>query len=617
MDKQTGLAVRLVVIISALLVGANLLLGMVLMANSSASMKTLMSNRMLDISNTAADMLDGDELEKLTAEDKGTPEYQRVNDTLAYFQDNIELKYIYCITDKGDGNFVFSVDPTIEDPGVFGEPVVYTDALFKASNGTPAVDDKPYTDEWGSFYSAYSPVFDSKGHVAGIVAVDFDAAWYDWQITKQALVIFFGCFVAMIIGILLIVITSRRMRKMITSDINEQAHKMITALSSDYRSVYYIDLDKDRGICYQPHKEIDNGLKRGEEFSYSQVLTRYARDFVTDKYREEFLKFIEPEEIKKALEKERIITLRYTVSRNCQESYEMLKMAGVRHPGDRTDHKIHAVGMGFSDVDAETRRTLNQSQALSDALTAAESANKAKTAFLSNMSHEIRTPMNAIISFDRIALENENLSDDVRDQLEKIGTSADHLLKIINDILDMSRIEAGKMVLKNDVFSFRSLLEQVDVMIGGQCRDKGLKWELKVIGQTDEFYVGDDMKLKQVILNILGNAVKFTPEGGSVTFSAERIAHYETNSVFRFIMKDTGVGMSKEYLPKLFDPFSQEDYSTKNKYGSAGLGMSITKSIVEMMNGDIKVGSNKGAGSTFTVTISLADYKPENYRKCL
>ena len=235
----------------------------------------------------------------------------------------------------------------------------------------------------------------------------------------------------------------------------------------------------------------------------------------------------------------------------------------------------------------------------------AEESSRAKTSFLSNMSHEIRTPMNAIIGLDNIALKDPDLSPHTREQLEKIGASAKHLLSLINDILDMSRIESGRMVLKDEEFAFRDFLDQINVIINGQCVDKGLNYECRIIGHVNDYYIGDDMKLKQVLINILGNAVKFTSAPGSVTFTVEQIAQFEGHCTLRFIMKDTGIGMSKEYLPKIFEAFSQEDSSTTNKYGSTGLGMAITKNIVEMMNGEIQVDSQKGVGSTFTVTVSL------------
>ncbi len=235
----------------------------------------------------------------------------------------------------------------------------------------------------------------------------------------------------------------------------------------------------------------------------------------------------------------------------------------------------------------------------------AEESSRAKTSFLSNMSHEIRTPMNAIIGLDNIALRDPDLTPKTRDQLEKIGASAKHLLGLINDILDMSRIESGRMVLKQEEFLFKEFLEQVNIIINGQCADKGLTYQCEVVGDINDYYVGDDMKLKQVLINILGNSVKFTEAPGTVTLRAEQIATDGATCTLRFDMIDTGIGMDKEYLPKLFEAFSQEDATTTNKYGGSGLGMAITKNFVEMMNGQIHVESEKGVGSTFTVTVTL------------
>ena len=235
----------------------------------------------------------------------------------------------------------------------------------------------------------------------------------------------------------------------------------------------------------------------------------------------------------------------------------------------------------------------------------AEENSRAKTSFLSNMSHEIRTPMNAIIGLDTIALKDPNLPPQTREQLEKIGASATHLLGLINDILDMSRIESGRMVLKEEEFALRDFLNQINVIIGGQCAEKGLNYDCRIIGKTGDYYVGDGMKLKQVLINILGNAVKFTPAPGTVTFTMEQTAEFEGFCTLRFVIKDTGIGMSKEYIPKIFEAFSQEDSGATNKYGSTGLGMAITKNLVQMMNGDIEVESEKGVGTTFFVKVTL------------
>ena len=235
----------------------------------------------------------------------------------------------------------------------------------------------------------------------------------------------------------------------------------------------------------------------------------------------------------------------------------------------------------------------------------AEETSRAKTSFLSNMSHEIRTPMNAIIGLDNIALRDPDLSPKTREQLEKIGTSAKHLLGLINDILDMSRIESGRMVVKEEEFLFREFIEQISIIINGQCVDKGLTYKCRIIGQIDDYYIGDDMKLKQVLINILGNSVKFTDSPGEVAFTVEPLEKGDGYATLRFVMSDTGIGMDKDYIPKIFEAFSQEDATATNMYGGSGLGMAITKNFVEMMNGTIEVDSEKGVGSTFTVTVKL------------
>ena len=254
-------------------------------------------------------------------------------------------------------------------------------------------------------------------------------------------------------------------------------------------------------------------------------------------------------------------------------------------------------------------KLIQQSHALSDALTAAEEANKAKTIFLSNMSHEIRTPMNAIIGLDNIALHDPEATPKIKDYLTKIRDSAHHLLDLINDILDMSRIESGRMTLKNEEFSFSDLIKSINTLFSGQCQEKGVDYQCHINGHIDDYYIGDNMKLRQVLINILGNAVKFTPKGGKVDLNVERIASLDDKSTIRFIISDSGIGMSKDFLPHIFDAFTQEDSSTTNKYGSSGLGLAITKNIVELMNGNIQVESEKGKGTTFTVTVTLMNSK--------
>ena len=384
-----------------------------------------------------------------------------------------------------------------------------------------------------------------------------------------------------------------------------QQDKMITAMASDYRSVYYVDLDTGRSICYRKDELGSDNIGPGDEFDYLEKFSEYGNNYVTEEYRETYLNFIKPENIREALKDNNIITLRFIVSKNGEETYEMLRMAGVRHPQDRDDQIVHAVGAGFTDIDEEMRDSLAKNQALSDALETAEEASRAKTAFLSNMSHEIRTPMNAIIGLDSLALRNESLPQETKEYLNKIGASARHLLGLINDILDMSRIESGRLVLRKEEFSFRQMLEQINTMVMSQCSEKGLKYECRMTGGVADSYIGDDMKLKQVLINILSNAIKFTDAPGEVTLDVERTNVFDDKSTMKFVIRDTGVGMSKDFIPKIFDSFTQEDGSRNNKYGSTGLGMAITKNIVKLMNGTISVESEKGVGTQFTVVVTL------------
>ena len=386
----------------------------------------------------------------------------------------------------------------------------------------------------------------------------------------------------------------------------ERQEKLITALASDYRSVYYLDLDEDKGICYQARTDLD-GLQEGERFNYLESVTAYCNTYVTEPYREAFMRFVQPDSVRTGLKENLVISFRYMIEVAGRQSYEMVRFAGVRHPEDREDDMVHSVGACFTDVDEETRSALQQQEALGEALATAEQASKAKTTFLSNMSHEIRTPMNAIISLNNIALNEPDVPERVRGHLAKIGGSAQHLLGIINDILDMSRIESGRMVIQEEEFSFAKNLEQVNTIISGQCADKGLRYECRTVGKIDDYYIGDGMKLKQVMINILGNAVKFTPEGGTVTFLIEEGKRYNGKAVLKLVISDTGIGMSEEYLPHLFESFSQEDSSNTSRFGSTGLGMPITKSIVELMSGQIEVETEKGVGTTFRVTVTLGE----------
>lgn len=237
--KKLNHATKYTIFICVVLVIFNIIFGYVLTNASARALRTQIAKRMLDISNTAAAMVSGDDLANLTADDYGSHEYQRVMKTLTYFQDNIELEYIYCIMQAGEKEFVFGVDPTVEDPGEFGSPIVYTEALYNASKGIASVDRTPYKDKWGEFYSAYSPVHDSNGNVAGIVAVDFSAHWYHDQIKHLIIIVSSFINIALVCSIVLAIIIASQYKKFFThlldkmNELSGGIEDLIEAVSSE------------------------------------------------------------------------------------------------------------------------------------------------------------------------------------------------------------------------------------------------------------------------------------------------------------------------------------------------------------------------------------------------
>ena len=285
-------------------------------------------------------------------------------------------------------------------------------------------------------------------------------------------------------------------------------------------------------------------------------------------------------------------------------------------------HWFHIVAMG-SDVNGMKKYILVMSdrtsdkkmnQALAEAVRAAETANRAKSTFLSNMSHDIRTPMNAIIGFTTLAVSNIDNQERVRDYLGKILSSSNHLLSLINDVLDMSRIESGKIHLEETEVSLSDVLHDLKTIISGQIYAKQLDLYMDAVDVANEDVYCDKTRLNQVLLNLLSNAIKFTPAGGTVSVRLKQFPGTQKDSaLYEIRVKDNGIGMSQEFAQKLFSPFERERTSTVSRIQGTGLGMAITKNIVNMMGGTIEVQTEQGKGTEVIVRLALR-IQPEQRR---
>ena len=377
--------------------------------------------------------------------------------------------------------------------------------------------------------------------------------------------------------------------------------EMIRALSSDYRTVYYYNLDTDEGICYRSTEGLSS-YKEGETVpSFSAFIDKYIEKFVVYGDKEDVKNFISAQNLRKRLSTENIISHRFLANRDGEDYYAMIRAARIDNSVE-----IHAVGIGFVNVDEQTRESMAKNQALADALNQAQQANISKTTFLSNMSHDIRTPMNAIIGFTTMALRNFENQVQVRDSLEKVLTSGKHLLGLINDILDMSRIESGRVEVQPEDCNLSELVHSLIHIIQPQITAKQQTFQIDAFKIQNEDVLADKLKINQVLINLLSNAIKYTQSTGTINFIISQYSSSKEGfATYEFRVKDNGMGMSEEFLKHIFDPFEREATSTKSGIQGTGLGMTITKKMVELMGGNISVTSKKGKGSEFTVTLDL------------
>ena len=387
---------------------------------------------------------------------------------------------------------------------------------------------------------------------------------------------------------------------------SEALQETVYALSQDYYALWRVDLNKD--VFYLQRDDHSRAVVTMDGLigmKYSEAIEGYIKSFVHPEDQERTIAESKLEHIRQVLQNEPSFVIRMrrkAMPESTDYGYGEWRILRM-HKDENNFTAVFAV----RDADNDVLNEMKQQQLLHDALAEAEHASRAKTTFLSNMSHDIRTPLNAIIGFTSIAASHIDNKERVQDCLEKIMSSSNHLLSLINDILNMSRIESGKIVIQEKECNLSERVHNLVNMIRPQMRAKRLEFYVDTIDVQDEELIFDPLRLDQVLINILSNAAKFTPIGGVVSFTIRQEeskkpghAHYD------FIIRDSGIGMSEDFLKHIFDPFEREKSATVSGIEGTGLGMTITKHTVDMMGGTIEVQSQINRGSTFTVGFDFA-----------
>ena len=390
--------------------------------------------------------------------------------------------------------------------------------------------------------------------------------------------------------------------------------ELVQALSIDFNLVCYFNLDTGTGNTLRVNECHNDMLKpifaQVGDFDLEEKMDRYIENCVYEVDRILLRECCSREWLGKELVEKNICYINYRT--NCDGELRYFQMKAVR---TGNWEKRRGAVLGFRSVDDETRNEMEKKSILEGALMQANRASKAKSIFLSNMSHDIRTPMNAIVGFTTLAINHIESRDQVEEYLKKIMSSGNHLLSLINDVLDMSRIESGKMRLEEKPCSLPEILHGLQNIIQGDVNAKQLEFYVDTIDVFDEEIYCDKLRLNQVLLNLLSNAVKYTMTGGTISFRiTEKAGAPEGFAYYEFHIRDTGIGMSEEFVAHIFEPFERERNSTISGIQGTGLGMAITKNIVDMMNGVIEVKSTLNVGTeckvSFMFRLNTEERKP-------
>ena len=393
----------------------------------------------------------------------------------------------------------------------------------------------------------------------------------------------------------------------------EVQREIIEGLSSEYYSVLLVNPETDVVTTYRAQDDEGRAIEeyfRRYHNCWSKGILAYSQELITDASRSEFLEKL---------------SLKYIQEdgKDYSFTYEKLTEDGIIYLQARVSFVHEKNGglvavVGTRNVDDLIKKERQQEMALQEAYDAAEAANRAKTDFLSNMSHDIRTPMNGIIGMTAIAVAHLDEKERVWDSLQKITQASKHLLSLINEVLDMGKIESGKVDLVEEEFNLSDLVENLLTMTSSEIEKHHHALSVNIAGVTHEAVIGDSLRIQKVFTNLMGNAVKYTPDGGKIQLSiTEKPSNQARVGCYEFVFEDNGIGMKEEFLDEIFNPFARAKDERVESVQGTGLGMSISRNIVRMMGGDIKVESKLGVGSRFTVTmyLKLQDTEEIHYDK--
>ena len=409
--------------------------------------------------------------------------------------------------------------------------------------------------------------------------------------------------------IILFYLRSRWSRKLLQTterdnQILEEQLAIANALSRDLLTIYKLDLKAENVKALKMDNYMPSGMDwaSGKAFPYTEALHRYIEERIVEEDREELKEALSLERLREKLSDDNEYTGNYRARLDGVVHNFQFVCVAYKTNGSEAPRAL----IGFRNTDEIVSREQKQNAALEEALHMAEAASAAKTAFLSNMSHDIRTPMNAIIGFLALMQDEVDHPDTVREYIGRIDAASQHLLSLINDVLDMSKIESGSTTLNLAEMDLAEIIAEINAIIHPQTTAKNQTFEISATHLNFEHLLGDKTRINQILINLLSNAVKYTPEHGAIEMRVEELPQVVDNySRIRFTVSDNGMGMSEEYLKVIFDPFTREDNKVSNQIQGTGLGMAITKRLVTLMGGTIDVTSKVGEGSTFVVELEL------------